>query len=175
MELKSSDSKIFTEMIEQQQFHLKLWILLRQGDAQFSCHWNRFRFNGLYQTRWGQGKGRTSHCVVTLLFLHRVFNGKLWSADSDPLKHGHPLPANFWQERMPWIVQGSRDAGDKMIEGGPWRHTRRARWNLFTLPSAGIYWRIVADVAELADAPDSKSGTRESVWVRPPPSAPLFS
>jgi hypothetical protein len=27
-------------------------------------------------------------------------------------------------------------------------------------------------VAELADALDSKSGTRESVWVRPPPSAP---
>jgi integrase len=33
----------------------------------------------------------------------------------------------------------------------------------------------VADVAELADAPDSKSGTRESVWVRPPPSAPSLS
>ena len=30
----------------------------------------------------------------------------------------------------------------------------------------------VADVAELADALDSKSSTRESVWVRPPPSAP---
>src|SRR5262249_55558926 len=29
-----------------------------------------------------------------------------------------------------------------------------------------------ADVAELADALDSKSSTRESVWVRPPPSAP---
>ena len=29
-----------------------------------------------------------------------------------------------------------------------------------------------ADVAELADALDSKSGTRKSVWVRPPPSAP---
>jgi hypothetical protein len=27
-------------------------------------------------------------------------------------------------------------------------------------------------VAELADALDSKSSTRESVWVRPPPSAP---
>ena len=32
---------------------------------------------------------------------------------------------------------------------------------------------LVADVAELADALDSKSSTRESVWVRPPPSAPL--
>ena len=32
---------------------------------------------------------------------------------------------------------------------------------------------LVADVAELADALDSKSGTRKSVWVRPPPSAPL--
>ena len=30
----------------------------------------------------------------------------------------------------------------------------------------------VADVAELADALDSKSGTRKGVWVRPPPSAP---
>ena len=33
----------------------------------------------------------------------------------------------------------------------------------------------VADVAELADALDSKSSTRESVWVRPPPSAPIKS
>ena len=32
-----------------------------------------------------------------------------------------------------------------------------------------------ADVAELADALDSKSSTRESVWVRPPPSAPLIT
>src|SRR5262245_11967245 len=31
-----------------------------------------------------------------------------------------------------------------------------------------------ADVAELADALDSKSGTRKGVWVRPPPSAPLL-
>jgi hypothetical protein len=30
----------------------------------------------------------------------------------------------------------------------------------------------VADVAELADALDSKSSIREDVWVRPPPSAP---
>ena len=47
--------------------------------------------------------------------------------------------------------------------------------NLFTSPPDEIYWRIVADVAELADAPDSKSGTRKSVWVRPPPSAPCKS
>lgn len=33
--------------------------------------------------------------------------------------------------------------------------------------------RSAADVAELADALDSKSGTRKGVWVRPPPSAPL--
>jgi hypothetical protein len=33
--------------------------------------------------------------------------------------------------------------------------------------------RPVADVAELADALDSKSSIREDVWVRPPPSAPL--
>ena len=30
-----------------------------------------------------------------------------------------------------------------------------------------------ADVAELADALDSKSSIRKDVWVRPPPSAPL--
>ncbi len=34
-------------------------------------------------------------------------------------------------------------------------------------------WTLVADVAELADALDSKSGIRKDVWVRPPPSAPL--
>ena len=34
--------------------------------------------------------------------------------------------------------------------------------------------RLVADVAELADALDSKSGIRKDVWVRPPPSAPTF-
>ena len=34
---------------------------------------------------------------------------------------------------------------------------------------------LVADVAELADALDSKSGIREDVWVRPPPSAPFQS
>src|SRR3989441_7301818 len=33
----------------------------------------------------------------------------------------------------------------------------------------------VADVAELADALDSKSSTRQSVWGRPPPSAPKGS
>ena len=46
----------------------------------------------------------------------------------------------------------------------------------------GIYFRgrpnifaPGADVAELADALDSKSGIREDVWVRPPPSAPSKS
>ena len=34
---------------------------------------------------------------------------------------------------------------------------------------------FVADVAELADALDSKSSIREDVWVRPPPSAPSKS
>jgi hypothetical protein len=31
-----------------------------------------------------------------------------------------------------------------------------------------------ARVAELADAPDSKSGGRKAVWVRFPPRAPIF-
>jgi hypothetical protein len=35
-----------------------------------------------------------------------------------------------------------------------------------------ILGALVADVAELADALDSTSGTLTSVWVRPPPSAP---
>src|SRR5215212_3449557 len=34
-----------------------------------------------------------------------------------------------------------------------------------------VPWRR-AEVAELADAPDSKSGARKGVWVRFPPSAP---
>lgn len=46
---------------------------------------------------------------------------------------------------------------------------------IYTARSAFIlqrrYW--CADVAELADALDSKSGIREDVWVRPPPSAPI--
>jgi hypothetical protein len=47
------------------------------------------------------------------------------------------------------------------------------RWKtLFTSPPAKLYCAPVADVAELADALDSKSGIREDVWVRPPPSAP---
>src|SRR5271170_180462 len=33
-----------------------------------------------------------------------------------------------------------------------------------------LLWQ--ADVAELADALDSKSSIRKDVWVRPPPSAP---
>ena len=37
---------------------------------------------------------------------------------------------------------------------------------------AFILFRTRADVAELADALDSKSGIRKDVWVRPPPSAP---
>jgi hypothetical protein len=61
-----------------------------------------------------------------------------------------------------------------MMGDGLWA-ARRVCGNLFTSPPAEIYWRAVADVAELADAPDSKSGTRESVWVRPPPSAPSKS
>ena len=32
-----------------------------------------------------------------------------------------------------------------------------------------------ADVAELADALDSKSGARKGMWVRPPPSAPTVA
>jgi hypothetical protein len=39
-----------------------------------------------------------------------------------------------------------------------------------SLPS-GLYADLYAEVAELADAPDSKSGARKGVWVRFPPSA----
>ena len=45
--------------------------------------------------------------------------------------------------------------------------------NLFTLVLSDLYYApTTADVAELADALDSKSGNRKVVWVRPPPSAP---
>src|SRR6478736_6212901 len=46
------------------------------------------------------------------------------------------------------------------------------RENLFTSVRPKNIVSPVADVAELADALDSKSGTLTSVWVRPPPSAP---
>ena len=36
------------------------------------------------------------------------------------------------------------------------------------------YFRGRPGVAELADAPDSKSGGRKAVWVRPPPPGPEF-
>jgi hypothetical protein len=39
-------------------------------------------------------------------------------------------------------------------------------------------WHVILNywpgVAELADAPDSKSGGRKAVWVRPPPPGPFF-
>ena len=38
-------------------------------------------------------------------------------------------------------------------------------------PARSLYLRAHAEVAELADAPDSKSGARQGVWVRFPPSA----
>ena len=43
-----------------------------------------------------------------------------------------------------------------------------------TIPLLAAATHRCADVAELADALDSKSGTRKSVWVRPPPSAPTL-
>src|SRR5215472_7481272 len=47
---------------------------------------------------------------------------------------------------------------------------------LIYFPSWGfIFSGTVADVAELADALDSKSGIRKDVWVRPPPSAPWLA
>jgi hypothetical protein len=46
-------------------------------------------------------------------------------------------------------------------------------WKIDLLhPHMKYTFRLVADVAELADALDSKSGIRKGVWVRPPPSAP---
>src|SRR6266576_3547934 len=55
-------------------------------------------------------------------------------------------------------------------------HALTHRKTVFASLRRHIYFtRTVADVAELADALDSKSSTRESVWVRPPPSAPYES
>src|SRR5216684_162849 len=48
-------------------------------------------------------------------------------------------------------------------------------WRLrvnFHVHDLGTVPGYLADVAELADALDSKSGIRKDVWVRPPPSAP---
>src|SRR5262249_25517235 len=45
---------------------------------------------------------------------------------------------------------------------------------LRTRPGA-VCWTPGAEVAELADAHDSKSCTREGVWVRLPPSAPRLA
>jgi hypothetical protein len=44
-----------------------------------------------------------------------------------------------------------------------------------TFDQLPVIKRQSADVAELADALDSKSCIRKDVWVRPPPSAPFFS
>ncbi len=60
-----------------------------------------------------------------------------------------------------------RDTGAELI-------TRKTTTETYLLRALLKYiWRFSADVAELADALDSKSSTRKSVWVRPPPSAPL--
>ena len=54
------------------------------------------------------------------------------------------------------------------ISGEQWTKTRVTKLRKFLIT-------LVADVAELADALDSKSSIREDVWVRPPPSAPSKS
>lgn len=78
-----------------------------------------------------------------------------------------------------------------MIQKPPGYRTLRLAWQR-VLPACGrsftsqnlvyivratpiITGTLVADVAESADALDSKSGIREDVWVRPPPSAPIPS
>lgn len=47
----------------------------------------------------------------------------------------------------------------------------------YTAPVFGIFniIRNMAEVAEQADAPDSKSGDGDIMWVRPPPSAPIIA
>ena len=47
------------------------------------------------------------------------------------------------------------------------------QFRIYFALATNIVVELVADVAELADALDSKSGIREDVWVRPPPSAPI--
>jgi hypothetical protein len=51
---------------------------------------------------------------------------------------------------------------------------RAILWQVKVQPGTepSVPWVASADVAELADALDSKSSGREAVWVRPPPSAP---
>jgi hypothetical protein len=54
-------------------------------------------------------------------------------------------------------------------------HQELPRRVLQGILSAGR-WHVIFNrqpgVAELADAPDSKSGGRKAVWVRPPPPGP---
>ena len=53
-----------------------------------------------------------------------------------------------------------------------WRTLCRLKKRHLLQPGEIYILRTRADVAELADALDSKSGIRKDVWVRPPPSAP---
>src|SRR5438045_8889250 len=68
--------------------------------------------------------------------------------------------------RPPQSPTGPMQRGPAPAAGasiGPWRrHFNR---------QAPLQWPERAEVAELADAPDSKSGSLRGVWVRFPPSA----
>jgi hypothetical protein len=61
-----------------------------------------------------------------------------------------------------------------MIENtvAPQSNFFRALKLIYFAPQRNILSALVADVAELADALDSKSSIFTDVWVRPPPSAP---
>ena len=82
-------------------------------------------------------------------------------------KHGAPLAV---AKSVEFEVSFGRERGNKVLLAGG-GSSRRG----FTSEARELYSQLttVADVAELADALDSKSSTRESVWVRPPPSAPF--
>ena len=55
----------------------------------------------------------------------------------------------------------------------PYRYQLKVSDHLFEIKNALDILRLIfAGVAELADAPDSKSGDRKVVWVRVPPPVP---
>ena len=68
-----------------------------------------------------------------------------------------------------------RLAYHRAVAAGPWavpQGVRGGRWRLrFPLKGLLVPSSPEADVAELADALDSKSSDRKVVWVRSPPSA----
>ena len=91
--------------------------------------------------------------------------------------HGRHLRRGIrTRQRQPILARTSGSVTGREVSSSSKCDLRRIRETVNKLVYfAGgrfIFCGTVADVAELADALDSKSGIRKDVWVRPPPSAP---